>query len=85
MKNALRTLSAIAAIATFAAVGNVAAADTASKASPAKAYKVFVDRQTGYAFVKTPYGWKFARQIESTAKAEQAIKLQLAYATAFTG
>jgi len=28
-------------------------------------FSVYVDRETGFAFIKTPVGWKFVRKIES--------------------
>lgn len=41
-------------------------------------YLVYVDQPTGYAFVRTPYGWTFVRKIEAPQLAEQATQLQLA-------
>lgn len=64
-----------AAISLFASASF--AADPAEDFKPSD-YKVFVDQKTGYAFIRTPYGWKFVRKIESTQLAETAAKLQLA-------
>lgn len=42
----------------------------AEKAVPVEDFSVFVDIPTGFAFVKTPSGWRFVRQIESSRLGE---------------
>lgn len=37
----------------------------AAPASSPSDFSVYVDRETRFAFVKTPIGWKFVRQIEA--------------------
>ena len=62
--NKLRLL-AFAASLLFA--GLAGATDTptcATKAYCPGQYELFIDEATGYAFIKTPCGWHFARQIE---------------------
>ena len=39
-------------------------------------YDIYIDEPTGYAFVKTPCGWRFVRQIERERVAE-AVRLSL--------
>lgn len=38
----------------------------AETAVPVEDFSVFVDMPTGFAFVKTPSGWRFVRQIEAS-------------------
>lgn len=45
-------------------------AATSAAAVPVEEFSVFVDIPTGFAFVKTPAGWRFVRQIEATRLGE---------------
>jgi predicted anti-sigma-YlaC factor YlaD len=42
----------------------------AETAVPVEDFSVFVDIPTGFAFVKTPAGWRFVRQIEASRLGE---------------
>ncbi len=42
----------------------------AENAVPVEDFSVFVDIPTGFAFVKTPAGWHFVRQIEASRLGE---------------
>lgn len=53
----------IATIALLVLATSLARAEPASSV-PVKDWDVFVDLPTGFAFVKTPLGWKFVRQLD---------------------
>lgn len=40
--------------------------------APAATYDVFIDGVTGYAFVKTPFGWKFVKDLRAEPAPEAA-------------
>jgi hypothetical protein len=63
------TLLALTFAALAAALPSVQA--QAAEAPAVKDWDVFVDLPTGFAFVKTPLGWKFVRQLD----AEQMARL----------
>jgi hypothetical protein len=41
--------------------------------APAATYDVFIDGVTGYAFVKTPYGWKFVKNLREEPSPEPSV------------
>jgi len=52
-------------LAAFALAAATLVPAQAETAVPVEDFSVFVDIPTGFAFVKTPSGWHFVRQIES--------------------
>ena len=79
---ALLTLSLAAQAGDEPSYGNrVVSTDAVAKSRPGS-FDVFIDSQTGYAFVNTPKGWKFVRkvpdqsavvrQVESPAKPDRS-------------
>lgn len=65
MKQAFRTTAAILSAVWCVAAPASAIADATERAYEPKDYLVFIDRPTGFAFIRTPQGWKFVRKIES--------------------
>lgn len=65
MKQAIRSTLALTALVCCAAAPGVALADAPAPTYEPKDYLVFIDRPTGFAFIRTPQGWKFVRKIES--------------------
>jgi hypothetical protein len=65
MKPVLRSLIAATIVMTSSAVFAQAVPATSQGAAvaPAKNFDVFVDRPTGFTFVKLPGGWKFAGKV----------------------
>jgi hypothetical protein len=79
MKNPVTwILSLCLILAPAAHAGEAGAADAPQRAAdaddpaPPATYDVFIDGVTGYAFVKTPFGWKFVRKIGGEPQAEPA-------------
>ncbi len=73
----MRTLQLLAVAATLLLSRSGIAADQAPCKTDGydhRLYEVFVDEPTGYAFIKTPCGWHFVRQIEQD-KVTLAIQL----------
>jgi hypothetical protein len=65
MKPMLRSLIAATIVAASPTVFAQVASGTglATGAAPAKNFDVFVDKPTGFTFVKLPGGWKFAGKV----------------------
>jgi hypothetical protein len=61
---AMKTIFALITLALACALP-AAHAGEGSTTVPTKDWDVFVDLPTGFAFVKTPLGWKFVRQLDS--------------------
>jgi hypothetical protein len=80
MKNAFPWILSLSLVfATAAEATELGAAKAPQQAAgaddpaPAATYDVFIDGVTGYAFVKTPFGWKFVRRIGGEPAPESAV------------
>lgn len=80
MKNAvISILSLLFLLAPAAQATELGTAKAQQKANatddpaPAATYDVFIDGVTGYAFVKTPFGWKFVRDLRAEPATDKAV------------
>ena len=79
MKSALISILSVSLLlATTAQATESGASKVSQKAveaddpAPAATYDVFIDGVTGYAFVKTPFGWKFIKDLRAEPATEKA-------------
>jgi hypothetical protein len=81
----MKTLRLLLIATSLLSAGSASAADAGECNTSAYGpwqYEIYVDEPTGYAFVKTPCGWRFVRQIDHD---KIALAMQLAKEAPPTG